>query len=123
MKKNTKSGKMEGLSGVKAVIKSMVLSYNDNLTVDKLGRLYKSEEGEFIPARRFGYNSVELFLRSIPDAVSVSFLVSVNDAIFHLDIFLSGNRIRSTSFGSTSEQRENKTSRRNDIEAKEKASS
>lgn len=65
---------MEGLSGVKTIIKSMVLSYNDNLTVDKLGRLYKSSEGEFIPYRKFGYNSLDLFLRSIPDAVFVSLI-------------------------------------------------
>lgn len=63
---------MEGLSGVKAVIKSTVLSYNDVLTVDKLSRLYKFSEGEFIPHRTFGYHTLELFLRSIPDTVMVS---------------------------------------------------
>lgn len=63
---------MEGLSGIKAVIKSMVLSYNDVLTIDKLGKLYKSSEGEYIPHKKFGYNNLELFLKSIPDAVSVS---------------------------------------------------
>ncbi|KAL5289295.1 TDRD5.2 family protein [Megaselia abdita] len=62
---------MEGLSGVKAVIKSMVLSYNNTLTVDKLGRLYMSSEGEYIPHKRFGYNNLELFLKSMPDAVLV----------------------------------------------------
>lgn len=65
---------MEGLSGVKTIIKSMVLSYNENLTVDKLGRLYESSEGEFIPYKKFGYKNLDSFLRSIPDSVKVSFM-------------------------------------------------
>uniref|UniRef100_T1GLK9 HTH OST-type domain-containing protein n=1 Tax=Megaselia scalaris TaxID=36166 RepID=T1GLK9_MEGSC len=63
---------MAELSGIKMVIKSIVLSCNDNsLNVEKLGRLYKNSEGENIPYKKYGYYSLENFIRSLSDAVLV----------------------------------------------------
>lgn len=60
------------LTEVKAILKSLVLSSPDKITVDKLNRDYRDVEGQNIPFRRLGYESLEKFFRSIPDTLMVS---------------------------------------------------
>lgn len=60
------------LNQVKAILKSLVLSCTDNITIDKLNRDYRDIEGHDIPFRRLGYNNLEQFLRQIPDTLIVS---------------------------------------------------
>ncbi|XP_073846467.1 tejas isoform X2 [Musca autumnalis] len=59
------------LNEVKAIIKSLVISCPDKITIDKLNRDYRDVEGQDIPYRRLGYHSLEQFLRQIPDTVVV----------------------------------------------------
>ncbi|CAD6998570.1 unnamed protein product [Ceratitis capitata] len=59
------------LQEVKAVIKSLVLSYPGDITVDALNRDYRSTEGIQIPHRKLGFQTLEEFLRSIPDTITV----------------------------------------------------
>lgn len=60
------------LNQVKAILKSLVISCPDKITIDKLNRDYRDIEGEDIPFRRLGYNNMEQFLRQIPDTLVVS---------------------------------------------------
>lgn len=60
------------LTEVKAILKSLVLSSTEKITIDRLNRDYRDVEGEFIPFRRLGYGNLEQFLRSIPDTLMVS---------------------------------------------------
>ncbi|XP_019895643.1 tudor domain-containing protein 5 isoform X2 [Musca domestica] len=59
------------LNQVKAILKSLVISFPDKITIDKLNRDYRDIEGEDIPFRRLGYNNMEQFLRQIPDTLVV----------------------------------------------------
>ncbi|XP_067633848.1 tudor domain-containing protein 5 [Eurosta solidaginis] len=59
------------LQEVKAIIKSLVLSCPNNITVDALNRDYRSTEGILIPFKKLGFQTLESFLRSIPDTIHV----------------------------------------------------
>ncbi|XP_017466916.1 PREDICTED: uncharacterized protein LOC108359525 isoform X2 [Rhagoletis zephyria] len=59
------------LQEVKAIIKSLVLSSPDAMSVDALNRDYRSTEGSPIPYKKLGFQTLEAFLRSIPDTVNV----------------------------------------------------
>ncbi|KAM7346217.1 tejas isoform 2-T2 [Cochliomyia hominivorax] len=59
------------LNEVKAILKSLVLSCPDKITIDQLNKDYRDVEGEFIPYRRLGYRNLEQFLRSLPDTLMV----------------------------------------------------
>ncbi|XP_065370506.1 tudor domain-containing protein 7 isoform X2 [Calliphora vicina] len=59
------------LNEVKAILKSLVLSSPEKITIEKLNRDYRDVEGQFIPFRRLGYANLEEFLRSIPDTLRV----------------------------------------------------
>ncbi|XP_037828317.1 tudor domain-containing protein 5 isoform X2 [Lucilia sericata] len=59
------------LNEVKAILKSLVLSSPEKITIEKLNRDYRDVEGQFIPFRRLGYGNLEEFLRSIPDTLRV----------------------------------------------------
>uniref|UniRef100_A0A1I8NSS4 HTH OST-type domain-containing protein n=1 Tax=Stomoxys calcitrans TaxID=35570 RepID=A0A1I8NSS4_STOCA len=60
------------LKEVKAILKSLVISCPDKITIDQLNRDFREVEGHFIPFRKLGYNNLEQFLRSIPDTLLVS---------------------------------------------------
>lgn len=60
------------LNEVKAILKSLVLSSTDKMTIDQLNRDYRDVEGEFIPYRRLGFVNMEQFLRSLTDTLRVS---------------------------------------------------
>ncbi|XP_011192994.1 uncharacterized protein LOC105218853 isoform X2 [Zeugodacus cucurbitae] len=59
------------LQEIKAVIKSLVVSCPNAITIDELNRDYRSTEGQQIPYQKLGFQTLESFLRSIPDTVNV----------------------------------------------------
>ncbi|XP_016979738.1 uncharacterized protein LOC108045066 isoform X2 [Drosophila rhopaloa] len=59
------------LSLVKKVVHSLVVSSPGRMTIEKLMRDYRSEEGCTLPHHKLGFNDAESFLRSIPDTVKV----------------------------------------------------
>ncbi|XP_017061420.1 uncharacterized protein LOC108101543 [Drosophila ficusphila] len=59
------------LSLVKKVIHSLVVSSPGQMTIEKLMRDYRSEEGCNVPYQNLGFRDAESFLRSIPDTVQV----------------------------------------------------
>uniref|UniRef100_A0A1A9X252 HTH OST-type domain-containing protein n=1 Tax=Glossina brevipalpis TaxID=37001 RepID=A0A1A9X252_9MUSC len=62
---------MDSLSEVKLILKSLVISCYESITVDKLNCDFKDVEGKNIPFHQFGYQALEDFLLSIPDTVTV----------------------------------------------------
>ncbi|XP_050744205.1 tudor domain-containing protein 7 isoform X2 [Drosophila biarmipes] len=59
------------LSLVKKVVHSLVVSSPGRMTIEKLMRDYRSEEGCNVPYLQLGFQDAESFLRSIPDTVKV----------------------------------------------------
>uniref|UniRef100_A0A0K8UTG5 Tudor domain-containing protein 5 n=2 Tax=Bactrocera latifrons TaxID=174628 RepID=A0A0K8UTG5_BACLA len=59
------------LQEVKAIIKSLVISCPKAITIDELNRDYRNIEGQRIPHHKLGFQTLESFLRSIPDTVNV----------------------------------------------------
>lgn len=59
------------LSYVKKVLHSLVVSSPNFMTIEKLQRDYRTEEGSNVPFARLGYKSLEGFLRDFPDTFSV----------------------------------------------------
>lgn len=59
------------LSEMKVIIKSLVLSYPESITIQQLNRDYKETEGEDIPFHRVGFDTLEDFLHSLPDTIKV----------------------------------------------------
>ncbi|XP_016998001.2 tudor domain-containing protein 5 [Drosophila takahashii] len=59
------------LSLVKKVVHSLVVSSPGRMTIEKLMRDYRSEEGCNVPYMKLGFKDAESFLRSIPDTVRV----------------------------------------------------
>ncbi|XP_017094097.2 tudor domain-containing protein 5 isoform X1 [Drosophila bipectinata] len=59
------------LSYVKKVLHSLVVSSPNFMTIDKLQRDYRSEEGCNVPYARLGYKSLEGFLRDLTDTFTV----------------------------------------------------
>ncbi|XP_011202110.3 tudor domain-containing protein 5 [Bactrocera dorsalis] len=59
------------LQEVKAIIKSLVISCPKAITIDELNRDYRNIEGQRIPYHKLGFQTLESFLRSIPDTVNV----------------------------------------------------
>ncbi|XP_037715461.1 tudor domain-containing protein 5 isoform X2 [Drosophila subpulchrella] len=56
---------------VKKVVHSLVVSSPGRMTIEKLMRDYRAEEGCNVPYLKLGFNDAEAFLRSIPDTVKV----------------------------------------------------
>ncbi|XP_026836368.1 tudor domain-containing protein 5 isoform X2 [Drosophila erecta] len=59
------------LSLVKKVVHSLVVSSPEKMTIEKLMRDYRSEEGCSLPYRELGFKDADSFLRSIPDTVKL----------------------------------------------------
>lgn len=59
------------MSYVKKVIHSLVVSSPERMTIERLMRDYRSEEGCNVPYGSLGFRDTESFLRSIPDTVVV----------------------------------------------------
>uniref|UniRef100_A0A1B0GC26 HTH OST-type domain-containing protein n=1 Tax=Glossina morsitans morsitans TaxID=37546 RepID=A0A1B0GC26_GLOMM len=60
------------LSEMKVIIKSLVLSYPESITIQQLNRDYKETEGEDIPFHRVGFDTLEDFLHSLPDTIKIT---------------------------------------------------
>uniref|UniRef100_A0A1A9ZPC7 HTH OST-type domain-containing protein n=1 Tax=Glossina pallidipes TaxID=7398 RepID=A0A1A9ZPC7_GLOPL len=60
------------LSEMKVIIKSLVLSYPENITIQQLNRDYKETEGEDIPFHRVGFDTLEDFIHSLRDTIKVT---------------------------------------------------
>ncbi|CAG9835960.1 unnamed protein product [Diabrotica balteata] len=56
---------------VKTMVRSVLTSSPASLSVDRLCKEYRDILGENIPFQKLGYNSVEHFLRDIPDTVQL----------------------------------------------------
>lgn len=61
----------EDLKELKIILKSVVISFPGKLTIRKLNRDYHKSEGRDIPYRDHGFESLELFLKSMPDTLKV----------------------------------------------------
>ncbi|KAH8401732.1 hypothetical protein KR009_007568 [Drosophila setifemur] len=59
------------LGYVKKVLHSLVVSSAARMTIEKLQRDYRREEGCTIPFQKLGYRDIESFLRSIPETIVV----------------------------------------------------
>jgi hypothetical protein len=57
---------------VKIILRGLLISSAQTLTAEQLHRDYRLQEGQNVPYHKFGYNSFLEYLKSIPDAVSVS---------------------------------------------------
>ncbi|XP_055917931.1 tudor domain-containing protein 5 [Eupeodes corollae] len=57
------------LNETKTILKSLVISSPNGMTVDRLNRDYKETVGEWIPFKKLGYQNLELFLKSVPDTL------------------------------------------------------
>uniref|UniRef100_A0A1B0AM32 HTH OST-type domain-containing protein n=1 Tax=Glossina palpalis gambiensis TaxID=67801 RepID=A0A1B0AM32_9MUSC len=60
------------LHEMKVIIKSLVLSCPESITVQQLNLDYKETEGEDIPFRRVGFDTLEDFLHSLPDTIKIT---------------------------------------------------
>lgn len=61
------------LSEVKIILRGLLMSAKDGLTVKQLLHDFQSEEGAPIPFKEFGFSNVIEFLCSIPDVLEVSY--------------------------------------------------
>ncbi|XP_054736982.1 tudor domain-containing protein 5 isoform X1 [Anastrepha obliqua] len=59
------------LQEIKLILKSLVLSCPDVITIDALNRDFRSTEGSSIPYKKLGFQTLELFLRSISDTIEI----------------------------------------------------
>ncbi|KAH8253772.1 hypothetical protein KR032_006825 [Drosophila birchii] len=59
------------MSYVKKVIHSLVVSCPERMTIERLMREYRNEEGTSVPYGTLGFRDIESFLRSISDTVVV----------------------------------------------------
>ncbi|EDW02079.1 GH20095 [Drosophila grimshawi] len=59
------------LSYVKKVIRALIISSPDRMTVEQLKRDYASEEGSPVPFYKLGFKDIECFLNSISDTVTL----------------------------------------------------
>ena len=66
----------EKLQSTKKLIRSILLTGKDGFTKETFLKMYKQFEGSACPYRELGFQSLEHFLKSIPDVVEFRF---VND--------------------------------------------
>jgi hypothetical protein len=59
---------------VKTILRGLLISSAHTMTAEQLHRDYKQQEGQNVPYHKLGYNSFLEYLKSIPDAVQVSFV-------------------------------------------------
>lgn len=59
------------MDDIKKLIRSILISSPLEMNISKLNRDYNEEIGERIPYQKFGYGSLEQFLRSMPDVLEV----------------------------------------------------
>lgn len=69
---------------VKKYIRSLLTSTPVSLTICNLDKDYRNTIGESIPYHKLGYNSLEHFLRSIPDIV----IVSINNYLIFIQLLV-----------------------------------
>lgn len=71
-------GKMSALTAerdqVKTILRGLLISSAQTMTAEQLHRDFRQQEGQNVPYRKLGYNSFLEYLKSIPDAVAVSFV-------------------------------------------------
>uniref|UniRef100_A0A1A9W7R1 Tudor domain-containing protein n=1 Tax=Glossina brevipalpis TaxID=37001 RepID=A0A1A9W7R1_9MUSC len=59
------------LTVVKAILKALIVSHSETMTVRRLNNYYRDVEADDIPFLYFGYNNLEEFLLSIPDTLTL----------------------------------------------------
>lgn len=62
---------MSSQEEVKKLLRGLIISSSKGLTVKRLYLDYANEIGRNIPFKEFGFNSFEMFLKSIPDTCVV----------------------------------------------------
>lgn len=75
-------------TNVKKYITSLLTSTPLLITMQELDKDYRNTIGEAIPYQKLGYNSLEHFLRSIPDTVQVYICKSKVNNIHDLGRYL-----------------------------------
>lgn len=60
------------LDKTKTVLKSLIVSSQEDLTVDRLNFDYKEREGREIPFSLLGFRNLKDFLYSMPDVLSLN---------------------------------------------------
>lgn len=62
------------LNDLKIVLKSLVLSCPERVTIHRLNTDYRKSEGDDIPYEKHGAETLEIFLKTITDTLRVHFL-------------------------------------------------
>ncbi len=70
LKKENKMSEISLLETTKAVIRGLMVSSPDPLTIEQLQRDYYSNEGAHIPFQQLGYKNIKCFLLSISDVLT-----------------------------------------------------
>lgn len=73
---------------IKVIIKSLILSSPEKISIDKLNKDFKETVGHPIPYGKLGFNSLEMFLRSIDDTVKVRFPLNFNLKLYFYIFFV-----------------------------------
>lgn len=60
------------LDKTKTVLKALIISSQQDLTVDQLNRDYRCSEGRDIPYSMLGHHNLKAFLHSIPDILRLN---------------------------------------------------
>jgi hypothetical protein len=59
---------------IKTILRGLLISSAQTMTAEQLHRDFRYQEGQNVPYHKLGYNSFLEYLKSIPDAVAVSFV-------------------------------------------------
>ncbi|OXU17665.1 hypothetical protein TSAR_014645 [Trichomalopsis sarcophagae] len=74
------------LDGIKSDIRCLLISRNSkNITLEKLNKMYKDVVDEDIPYKDFYFTSLEKFLRSMPDVLSLRLNQANELCAYHID--------------------------------------
>jgi hypothetical protein len=69
-----------GAEDLKKILRSLIVSSPQNITVDQLERDFLLQEGHVVPFRKLGYPSFIKYLESIPDTLYVSFVCCLSSS-------------------------------------------
>lgn len=78
---------MSDTESIKKMLRSVLQSSKDGVSITSLQSEYWSLCGESIPLKKLGYSKLEDYLRSIPSVVRVEYRMGEVRAVFYLFIF------------------------------------
>lgn len=59
---------------LKTILRGLLISSPQAMTVNELQKDYKLQEGQDVPFSKFGFKSFLEYIKSVPDTVAVSFV-------------------------------------------------